>query len=53
MSGIDKTFPPDIDFETIVVARPTLGFLDLAAAAIPIKEAVTFIAGLRKLSHAF
>ena len=41
-----------IDFNILVVACPTFGFLVLALRAIPINGAVALIAGFRNLFHA-
>ena len=44
-----KILPPEIDFNILVVAAATFGFLVLAPTAIPINGAVALIAGLRNL----
>ena len=52
ISGKLKILPPEIDFNILVVAAPTFGFLDLALTVSPIKGAATLTAGLRKLFYA-
>ena len=47
-----KNLPPEIDFNILVVACPTLGFLVLALTAIPINGAATLTAGFKSLFHA-
>ena len=44
-----KILPLEIDFNILVVACPTLGFLVLALTAIPINGAATLTAGLKNL----
>ena len=48
-----KILPPDIDFNILVVACPTLGFLVLAETANPINGAATLTTGLRNLFKLF
>ena len=49
ISVSDKILPPLIDFNILVVACQTFGFLVLALTAIPINGAVALIAALRNL----
>ena len=52
MSVSDKALPTDNDFKIFAVGSPTLGFLDLAATALPINGAATLIAVFKNLSQA-
>ena len=48
-----KIVSPLFDLEILIVACPTLGFLLLAATAIPINAVVTIKTVLRNIFHAF
>ena len=52
ISVSDKILPPEIDFNILIAAYPTFGFLVLALTAIPINEAATLTAGFKNLFHA-
>ena len=52
MSVSDKILPPEIDFNILVVACPTFGFLVLALTAVPINGTATLTAGFRNLFQA-
>ena len=49
MSVSDKILPPEIGFNILVVACPTLGFFVLAMTAIPLYGLARFNAGLKNL----
>ena len=52
MSVNDNILPPECDFNKLVVACPTFGFLALALTAIPINGAATLTEGFKHLFQA-
>ena len=52
ISVILKTLNPPSEWETLVIASPTLRFFASLEKAIPIIGAIVLNAGLRKLLHA-